>query len=298
MTEKRDASAGLARLPEVEPLLWREFAGLLDGVDGLLLGVSAEGRIDCFNQAVERLTGYSPEELEGLPVDHMLTAAADYPMVPEALWALRHTSDPMQFECSLRTKGGAFRVIRFSGTVTQKPSGTSQLLLVGTDTTPYREALGRLRRASAVLQACDLPEPRLAPASNVANQVPRGAEIDRRRTARHWYPYEQSIAPIAGHRLPSREAFRVVRCHDISSRGFSFLATEPPGYEKLVAALGSPEAATYVVAQLIHVSPTEYHGKQRYQVGCQYIGRACYHRPAGGSEGSDRDSPRSANEAG
>jgi len=289
MRERTEATAGVAGPQHVGHVGWRDVAGLLDGVDVLLLGMTAEGRVDYFNRALEATTGYSSQELEGLPVDRILTPTAESETVLQEVRGLRQAGGPMQFECSILTKGGDLRLVRFSGTVAQEPGGRQCLLLVGTDTTPYREALDRLRRVSAALEQYELAGPPPAPDGQDGL---RGTQIDRRRAARHHYPFRQRIAPIVGGRLPSRDAFRPVQCHDISPTGFSFLTQEPPGYLKLVAALGTPEAPIHVVAQVIHVSPKKCHGKHGYQVGCRYIGRASYRRDADGSEGTDfNDTP-------
>jgi len=292
MGETADATVGITGLQDVGPLGWREVAKLIGRVDVLLLGMTAEGRVDYFNRAVEATTGYSSEELEGLSVDRILTATMESQTVPQEVGGLHQVRGPMQFECSLRTKGGDLRLVRFAGTVTQERSGTKHLLLVGTDTTPYRKALERLRRVSAALEQYERPCSPAATAKSDGDHVLRGTQIDRRRAARHHYPCEQKIAPIVGRRLPSRDAFRAVRCHDISPSGFSFLTRKPPGYRKLVAALGIPEAPIHVVAQVIHISPWEYDGKDGYRVGCRYIGRASYRLPADGWKSLDpTDSP-------
>jgi len=288
MTVGTEMTADLPVLRKVEPFAWQDLARLLDGLGVLLLGVTSDGRINYFNQAVKSLTGYSSEELASLPVRHVLTATADSRTLPPEVRGLRQASGPVRFECSLQTRTGGCRVVRFSGTVRREPGGHKHLMLVGTDTTPRLETLGPPGRPGATGQPEPAPFGR-APADPQRHRVARGTKIDRRRVTRHHYPYEQEVAPIEDDRLPSREAFRLVSCRDISPKGFSFLTREPPCYDKLVAAFGSPQAPIYVVARVIHISMTGIDGKPRYLVGCQYIGRASYALPADGSDDSDGD---------
>jgi len=292
MNERVGTAAGFSRPLDVGPFGWRDVAELLDGVDVLLMRLTAEGRVDCINRALEELTGYSSDELEGVSVGRILTTTVETQAVPLELCVLRQSKAPMQFECPVRAKQGGFHVVRFSGTVVLGPGETEHLLLVGTGTTPDCQALQGLRRVSTAMEECETLGGHSPPVHEDGGQPPGNAKIDRRWIQRRFYPYEQHVAPMMGRLLPDKDQFLPVRCHDISARGFSFIAKKPPSYEKLIVALGKPRAPLYVVAQVIHVSHTERDEEYGYRVGCRYIGRAHYDAPTVGTEEQDpSDSP-------
>lgn len=47
----------------------------------------------------------------------------------------------------------------------------------------------------------------------------------------------QRIAPFVDGLFPERDMFRDVECFDVSSTGFSYLVTEPPGYDSVLVAI-------------------------------------------------------------
>lgn len=109
-------------------------------------------------------------------------------------------------------------------------------------------------------------------ARNASGAIPN----ERRQRPRRSYPYYQFMAPIIGGALPDRSEFRRVRCNDIASGGFSYLASEPPPSDLVMVQLGSPPNLTYVVAQIVHVNRIRMQEKYTYLVGCGYTGRVQY----------------------
>jgi hypothetical protein len=76
----------------------------------------------------------------------------------------------------------------------------------------------------------------------------------------------QRIAPLVGTGLPGPEAYRDVRCFDLSASGFSYLSPTPPEGSSLVVALGSQPNLTYLTAEVAHITPLTL-------VGCRFTGR-------------------------
>jgi diguanylate cyclase (GGDEF)-like protein len=100
-----------------------------------------------------------------------------------------------------------------------------------------------------------------------------GAPIDRRGQPRRPFPTNQFIAPYRDGKLPTREMFQQVLCHDISSGGFSFILPHPPEFDSIVVALGMPPNVTYLSGQIVHSRATNPDGQSLYIVGCRFLGR-------------------------
>jgi hypothetical protein len=52
--------------------------------------------------------------------------------------------------------------------------------------------------------------------------------------------------------VPEQTAFFPVKCHDLSTRGFSFIAKRRPQFASLVLALGTPPDVIYLAAEVRH----------------------------------------------
>ena len=81
---------------------------------------------------------------------------------------------------------------------------------------------------------------------------------------------------MIGGQLPTANMFREVRCHDVSSRGFSFHSDAIPDYQQLLVAFGKQGSLIHVMAEIVHVTPIGPSGHEYYLVGCRYLGRADY----------------------
>jgi hypothetical protein len=97
---------------------------------------------------------------------------------------------------------------------------------------------------------------------------------ERRRKSRRNFPTVQAMAPYINGALPPREMLRSVQCHDLSTGGIAFFATEWPIYDRLVVALATANQVIHLTAAVVHtkrVSPEN--EPPLYQVGCRFIGR-------------------------
>jgi diguanylate cyclase len=100
-----------------------------------------------------------------------------------------------------------------------------------------------------------------------------GTPIDRRGQPRRPFPTNQFIAPYLNGKLPTREMFQQVLCHDISSGGFSFLLPQPPAFDSIIVALGMPPNVTYLSGRVVHTSASSPNGQSMVLVGCRFLGR-------------------------
>jgi diguanylate cyclase len=96
---------------------------------------------------------------------------------------------------------------------------------------------------------------------------------DRRRQPRRPFPSYQAIAPLVDGKLPHKDSFRQVRCHDISPGGIAYLTPKAPQQPAIVVALGVAPNVTYLTAQITHKSTIQADGQLMYLVGCRFTGR-------------------------
>lgn len=119
----------------------------------------------------------------------------------------------------------------------------------------------------------DLIEGQVADLLNSEAPADTSEWADRRSTPRRPFPYLQVIAPVLDGRLPDRGMFREVRCHDISTGGFSYLSPAEPRHTEIVVAFGSSPRLIYLRTAIAHVSPIMYKGARVFQIGCRYLDR-------------------------
>lgn len=96
-----------------------------------------------------------------------------------------------------------------------------------------------------------------APLASVG-PAPTESVRDERRSARRFpYPHVQQIAFYAGGRIPGKDAYCPVRCHEISQEGISFFYPTAPEQERLIIALGSQALETLVLAEVRYHVPAQ-----------------------------------------
>jgi hypothetical protein len=86
---------------------------------------------------------------------------------------------------------------------------------------------------------------------------------ERRCSARRPFRVVQRIAQATGARVPEQTAFFPVKCHDLSTRGFSFIVKTQPQFKSLVLALGTPPDVVYLAAEVRHCTEVLVHPSGR-----------------------------------
>lgn len=98
-------------------------------------------------------------------------------------------------------------------------------------------------------------------------------EADR-ALVRHPFRDLQQIAPYQlGGKLPAMGDFYPVRCYDLSTKGISFLSSNPPDFQALIIRLGNPPGARYMISSIANVAPMSVGDEQQYRVGCTFVSR-------------------------
>jgi hypothetical protein len=86
----------------------------------------------------------------------------------------------------------------------------------------------------------------------LAGSPSKDGGVQRRHGLRQQFLVAQRIAPGFLGEIPPDEAFREVRCYDLTRSGFSFFLAAPPDFEVLVAAFGWPPSVIHVGAKVVH----------------------------------------------
>jgi hypothetical protein len=97
---------------------------------------------------------------------------------------------------------------------------------------------------------------------------------ERRRDQRYPFCRVQLMAPCGDDCLPSSSDFRQVQCSDLSPRGFSYLAQEPPNFKYLIVALGDVPFK-FFIAEIRHIlaQRKSIEEPERYLIGCRFVRR-------------------------
>ncbi|MFV1967006.1 MAG: PAS domain S-box protein [Pirellulaceae bacterium] len=261
----------------------KRLEALIESSDTPTLELTPEGRIKHCNSALERISGFSLAEIEDRTLYSAFLLPEELDEVKAALSTAVRNQECTRRECFLLTKSGARRRMIWSFTcVVDDDAIATSLLGTGVDITEQHEMNDRVKRAEATadnaVQSLRAMRAKVVGDENAG--VSRGNRVtvkqDRRRNERRPFPNKQILAPVVGGRLPSLDAFREVRCHDLSSQGFCYQSTDIPDYQQLLVAFGKQGSLIYLTAEIVHVSPTTFNGEDVFLVGCRYTGRTSF----------------------
>lgn len=98
---------------------------------------------------------------------------------------------------------------------------------------------------------------------------------ERRKNSRRNFDCWQLVAEYDGHKLPIQEDFQLRLFHDISEGGISFLASERPGSEDLIIALGAMPFVFFHV-KFVRATRRKDLEDQPLQIGCRFVKRLTF----------------------
>jgi len=128
---------------------------VLDTQAGLVIVLDAQGRTVLFNHACERLTGYTLQEVQGVPFWQLLVDAEDAPDFKSNFLRLTPESFPNTRENYWRCKDGSRRWIAWSNDALTGPDGALHRVVgMGVDLTRRKLAEEALRESQTLLMAC------------------------------------------------------------------------------------------------------------------------------------------------
>jgi PAS domain S-box-containing protein len=124
----------------------RDFiAALLDTVGALVMVLDRKGRIIRFNQACEKITGYSFQEVKNRPFWEIFLVPEEIEAVKKVFKKLKTTAMPSTYENYWRNKDGSRRMIAWSNTtLCNRDNTVAYIIASGIDITEEQ----RLRRES------------------------------------------------------------------------------------------------------------------------------------------------------
>ena len=127
---------------------------IFDAVSAVVVVLDREGRIEHWNRAASELTGYTFAEVRGCLLWETVLRAEDIGAVKDVFATLTETATPSQFENFWVTKGGAWRWLAWSSTVTTDDAGRVEYVMAtGVDRTDARSAEEKRRISEAKLEA-------------------------------------------------------------------------------------------------------------------------------------------------
>jgi PAS domain S-box-containing protein len=264
----------------------RQFTtAVLKRIDTPVLMLSREGRIENTNAAFSEFTGFTLGDVKGKAFSSICCLPEDTTSIQRAIVRLRKGESPVRLENFFLTKEGErCRVAWSLCTLDPELNERSLFVATGVDVTRQHDTLRRLDVAKARAAQAEKSlkhlkreiQGRELAFDRTGKIVPTKLASERRRQPRHPYPYVQYIAPVVNDELPTQEAFRRVRCRDISATGFSIYCKEPPAYERIVIAFGAEPKIIYMIAEIVHATPFTHKGQRVFLVGCRYVDRATY----------------------
>jgi len=81
----------------------------------------------------------------------------------------------------------------------------------------------------------------------------------------------QRIAPFVDGKFPDQNLFHLVKCEDLSPRGFTYLLHEQPGYDKVLLALGDERDRAYTSATVKHCRNIGSDSAPVFRVTCEFV---------------------------
>ncbi len=141
------ADVGERRRAEAELRRARDYAeALIQTANALVVGLDAAGKVTVFNEAAERITGYTRADLSGRNWFEVLVPRALYPEVWEEFRRLTAAGGvPRTFENPIRTRDGEERHVLWQNTVLRDGDRVAGTLSFGVDVTERKRAEEALR---------------------------------------------------------------------------------------------------------------------------------------------------------
>ncbi len=260
-------------------------AAVLKTVDAIVVFLDKDGKIADANRMCEQATGFETESIRGRDFTSVFIVPEEADSVAKTLGKLRCGQEIVEIESQVLTKHHDSRRVSWNFSAVRGDDGeVASFVASGSDVTEQRELAEELKIARASLDQAkggvasdgDVPLPEDDEALYPFRRLPRGPLGDRREKPRRAFPYVQLLAPIYGGKMPSKTSFKQIRCRDIAAGGFSYATREEPDFDKVVVALGTAPALTYLTAEVMHVTRYERDGSIRFILGCRYLGRARY----------------------
>jgi two-component system, cell cycle sensor histidine kinase and response regulator CckA len=119
---------------------------LIETANAMVVGLDAHGHIRVFNQAAERITGYTRAELEGRDWFEVIVPRERYPQVWAEFERMAGGGLAGEMENPILTKSGEERHIVWRNAVMGRPGDSPGTISFGIDVTERRQAEAGLRR--------------------------------------------------------------------------------------------------------------------------------------------------------
>ena len=133
-----------------------ELIQLIDTANAPIFGVNTELQVNEWNKAVEKITGFSKDEVMGCSFIHQFIEDTDQKSVTDILTAGLEGRETAYFELNLKTRSGADAIVRFNTTTRRDMNDhITGVISIGQDITEQRQkedALNQAQKMEAVGQ--------------------------------------------------------------------------------------------------------------------------------------------------
>jgi PAS domain S-box-containing protein len=120
---------------------------LIQTSNALIIGLDINGKINLFNEAAEKITGYTKSKLEDKNWFETLVPLDRYPRVHEEFNRLSEGGTPKLYTNPILTKDGQERIIAWSNNVVKQNGEVVGIISFGIDITEQRQAEEALRKS-------------------------------------------------------------------------------------------------------------------------------------------------------
>ncbi|MDQ7814608.1 MAG: MASE3 domain-containing protein [Patescibacteria group bacterium] len=127
---------------------------LIASANVMIVGLDASGQVVLFNEAAEKVTGYTFEELKGTKWFERIVPKERYPSVWDIFHKYQQQKDtmPREFENPILTKAGEERLIAWQNSTLATPDKTLLTISFGIDITERKKLDEALRRSERHLR--------------------------------------------------------------------------------------------------------------------------------------------------
>ncbi|HOM16143.1 MAG TPA: PAS domain S-box protein [Thermoguttaceae bacterium] len=292
--------SSLARIKAEEELQQHQSIAqsVMEMIDAFVVTLDHEGRILQINPTLQKIAGFSLEEIQYRPFWDVFVTPEQVEMIHTLFRKTRSEKNPIEFESHLLDKSGQKR--RVCWTLKPLAEGNEQkMVLCGLDQTEtihlkeeLRKVYQRTQQTSKVIQELcaglqtdptSISPALVAALHELAQPIERQPlpfhplrsfiPDEHRQFVRRFYRYRQKIAPYSEGQFPRPEDFVAVQCKDISAGGIGFFMEKEPSFRRLVVVLGEGETASYFLAEVVRSIPVEHQGQNLFLIGCKFCGR-------------------------
>jgi PAS domain S-box-containing protein len=237
----------------------------ITNLGAIVMVLDGAGRITWVNNSWSAATGIPLDDAVDKPLLDFVVGQSEKQRIAGRIQSAAEQRQPVTFDCSVICRKGTDLRIKWSFTITRgHTDGELVMTGVGVDVTELYNEVSRLKRE-------------LSKQTQDTGQQASPTADERRSCERVPFEHVVQVAPVVDGRLPEADAFRPVRCKDLSHAGFSFFQRDCPDFAELVVIFGKQPKSCIIHAKIAHAAPVKLNGRRLFVVGCEFKTRVEKH---------------------